>query len=50
MIMPAPFFPGLSKEYENNKPLKRQEFIDALVELGNQRYHSLHPFLSLIHI
>ena len=28
MIMPAPFFPGPSKEYENNRPLNRQEFID----------------------
>ena len=49
MIMPAPFFPGSSKEYENDKPLKRQEFIDALIELGNQRYHSLHPFHKLLH-
>ena len=49
MIMPAPFFPGPSKEYENDRPLKRQEFIDALVELGNQRYHSLHPFHKLLH-
>ena len=49
MIMPAPFFPGPSKEYENDRPLSRQEFIDALVELGNQRYHSLHPFHKLLH-
>ena len=32
MIMPAPFYPGPSKEYENGKPMVRQEFIDALVE------------------
>ena len=49
MIMPAPFFPGPSQEYENDRPLKRQEFIDALVELGDQRYHSLHPFHKLLH-
>ena len=49
MIMPAPFFPGPSQEYENDRPLKRQEFINALVELGNERYHSLHPFHKLLH-
>ena len=49
MIMPAPFYPGQLKEHENDKPLNRKQFIDALVELGNQRYHSLHPFHKLLH-
>ena len=49
MIMPAPFYPGSSEEHKNDSPMDRQEFIDALVELGNQRYHSLHPFHKLLH-
>ena len=47
--MPAPFYPGQSKEFGSNSPLTKQEFIDALVNLGNQRYHSLHPFHKLLH-
>ena len=49
MIMPAPFYPGQSKEFERDVPLSRQQFIDALVDLGKQRYHSLHPFHKLLH-
>ena len=49
MIMPAPFYPGQSKQFEEEAPLDRQEFINALVELGKKRYHSLHPFHKLLH-
>ena len=49
MIMPAPFYPGQSKQFEEETPLDRQEFINALVELGKKRYHSLHPFHKLLH-
>ena len=49
MIMPAPFYPGPTKEFDKSIPLNRTEFIHALVELGNQRYHSLHPFHKLLH-
>ena len=49
MIMPAPFYPGSSKKYVSDDPLSREEFIEALVELGKQRYHSLHPFHKMLH-
>ena len=49
MIMPAPFYPGPTKEHNNDKPLSRNQFLDALTELGKERYHSLHPFHKLLH-
>ena len=49
MIMPAPFYPSPTKEFDKAIPLNRTEFIHALVELGKQRYHSLHPFHKLLH-
>jgi len=50
MIMPAPFYPGKQDEKSSELPkLNRQEFINALTDLGKQRYHSLHPFHKLLH-
>ena len=51
MIMPAPFYPGPkdSEIKEKKAVMKRKEFIDALIKLGNERYHSLHPFHKLLH-
>jgi len=50
MIMPAPFYPGTHNSNTNKQnPLSREEFIDALTQLGKERYHSLHPFHKLLH-
>ncbi len=50
MIMPAPFYPGKSITSINNAPpLSKDEFINELVKLGKERYHSLHPFHKLLH-
>jgi len=50
MIMPAPFYPGTHNSDTNKQnPLSREEFIDALTQLGKERYHSLHPFHKLLH-
>ena len=47
--MPAPFYPSKANDSIDEKPLNREAFIDALVQLGKERYHSLHPFHKLLH-
>ena len=50
MIMPAPFYPGThNSDINKQNPMNREEFIDALTQLGKERYHSLHPFHKLLH-
>ena len=49
MIMPAPFYPSASRIDEDMPMMNRSEFISALVKLGQERYHSLHPFHKLLH-
>ena len=49
MIMPAPFYPGPAKRQKNLKVMNREQFILALKKLGEERYHSLHPFHKLLH-
>ena len=49
MIMPAPFFPSKIVDNIEQKPLSREDFIMAMVKLGEERYHSLHPFHKLLH-
>jgi len=49
MIMPAPFYPGQQKDQNNSIPMSRKQFISALTKLGQEMYHSLHPFHKLLH-
>ena len=49
MIMPAPFYPGSPSIPSDKKKLTREEFIEALTQLGKERYHSLHP-VSYTHL
>ena len=44
------FYPGKQNEKNLELPkLSRDEFINALTDLGKVRYHSLHPFHKLLH-
>ena len=49
MIMPAPFYPGQQKDQNNSILMSRKQFISALTKLGQEMYHSLHPFHKLLH-
>ena len=49
MTMTAPFYPGALATPSKEKKMNKDEFVQALTQLGKDRYHSLHPFHKLLH-
>jgi pyrroloquinoline-quinone synthase len=49
MTAAAPLHPEMLKEFNTKEPMSKQTFIGELIKLGQDKYHSLHPFHKLLH-